>query len=145
MADENVKIFSVKDAEGNETLTPASSKQEILADLQRMGALEEGTTVELYEPNKKKEVTTSDTFKQCSILETIASEVEDIIFTMPGTDTKVLNRNGELFGLEWTEISTKDLIKRLGVEDINYGEDPQLANVKLLDWVPLKQEEENAS
>lgn len=135
------KLFIVTDSSGEETLTPAESKQEILSDLQRMGALEEGTTVELYNPNKEKE---PQPIVPANLIAATTekpeeTKVEDIIFTVPGTDTKILKRGEEMFGLKWLTIMKPELLTRLGIEDIkldDIGEGP----IEILDWVPLTQE-----
>lgn len=144
-----LKYFKIT-SYGEDTFEWAPSKQSIMEDLQRAGALDD-TTVEEVDPNNPTEGVNAPRNNQSQpVQQEIPNpeNVEERIFTLPGGQ-KVKNINGIMYALEWITVSREDLIERINCEDIDVEEEEFPTNIRILDWVELKPEgeegEEDAS
>lgn len=127
-----LKLFKITSL-GESTNEWAPSKQSILEDLQRCGALDKDTIVE--EITQKVDVPTSDVISAPFAKDSSANTAK--IFTLPGGQ-KVKDDNGVLYGLEWIEFTKRDILDRLQCEDIEFPDG--VTTIKILDWVELKPE-----
>lgn len=148
------KLFRIYSL-GDVTYEYAPSRASILEDLQRTGAIEKNTSVEeISEADARAEIaaTKNGATPAPAAADTLAGATaiapagpadrpkEAKIFTLPDGQ-KVKDENGILFGLEWREYTKRDVMERVGCEDLEFPEGVQ--TLKILDWVELKPEGDN--
>jgi len=144
-----LKKFKVTDGDsGGESFTEGFNKGEVMQDLQRMGCMSSGTTVEEVDPRTNLPIdgTQLPPVRSNAPMPPVRAPLgatEGRIFTIPGTNQKIKDINGTLYGLQWVSISKEDLISRIGCDDISpEGDTRDYVPMKIFDWVLLDQEKE---
>jgi hypothetical protein len=131
MAESELKQFRIT-CLGDTTYEWAPSRQSILEDLQRMGALDKDTVVEEATDEEVESARAAPAPAQRA-----PDRAEEQFFTLPDGQ-KVKSVGGVLYGLKWREFTKRDMIERLNSEDMKFPEG--LDTLEVLDWVELKPE-----
>lgn len=134
-----LKYFKITSL-GESTFEWAPSKASILQDLQRAGALEKDTIIEEVTPAQAVEEIQQKLSPQAPIRQDPApqTKAEPKFFTLPGGQ-KIKDDNGVLYSLEWRDYTRRQVLERMGCEDIKFPDDCD--TLPVLDWVKLEQEE----
>lgn len=134
-----LKYFKITSL-GESTFEWAPSKASILQDLQRAGALEKDTVIEEVTEEQaieEKQIKLAPLPANLPHNQTPVIKPEPKFFTLPGGQ-KIKDDNGVLYSLEWRDYTRRQVLERMGCEDIKFPDDHD--TLAVLDWVELEQE-----